>query len=423
MSSITPVIDYLTLTFKPNKDVDMSVENLIDLFAKNLYFSDYLDKFQLCGRDRHYIAIYRYNDIQFKVCSPDRIYNQGLCLEMSGNGFRHWANGLPKDITVRDVLRRFRAFSVCGFKANVSRIDIALDDIARGDEKPILHMSTISKKWASHGFCSRSQANSVDTALDFKSADEGFFKVGKQSVNKKRGVCGQTVYFGHRKSAVCVRFYDKKAEQLQKGNKVDEDITSWVRCEHEYKKSKALAIATLFIENDFPDFVEKYKRVVMGHLRFINPDDSNRSRCSTCGWWINFLECVRGDKLPLPKPKTVQFRRSVNYMYKLAPTLYALMACFGTDKMLNYVFENGRARLNVRHLQIIADYMDGGNDIEEECPNLWAVIMSFCWYDDYEAALKQLKKDSVYINFCPEDIKKGACSKLQWLQQVFPDVL
>ncbi len=419
MRKIVPMIDYLTLTFKPEEDVEISLEGLIDLFATNLHFKDYLDKFQLCGRDRHYIGIFRFNDIQFKMCSADRIYNQGLCLEMSGNGFRHWANSLPEGVTLRDVFRKFRAFSVCGFKANVSRIDIALDDIVRGDGKPILRMSTIYKKWASHGFCSRSQPNRVDSKLDFRSSDEGFIKVGKHSINRKRGVFGETVYFGHFNSKLIIRFYDKKAEQIQNGNKVDDDITSWVRCEHEYHNDKALSIFNLFIENDFPEFTEIYKRVVMGHLRFINPDDSNRSRCSTCGWWINFLECVRGEKLPLPKPKTVQFRRSMNYMYKLAPTLYALMACFGKDTMLGYIYENGRDRVNARHLQLIADYMDGGNDIDDECPNLWALLMSYCSCDNYEAALKQLKTDSVYINFCPDNIKQGACSKIEWLQQVF----
>lgn len=42
----------------------------------------------------------------------------------------------------------------------------------------------------------------------------------------------------------------------------------------------------LYIDNDYNDFVQKYKATVMGHLRFINSDDSNRSRCSTCGWCV-----------------------------------------------------------------------------------------------------------------------------------------
>ena len=224
-------LDYLTVTIRPDRVSDgASVVMLQKLLCEIFHLDGYLDKFQFVGRARHYIAIYRYNDISLKICAEDRLYTQGLCLEMSGNGLAHWIKSLPKGVTVQDVFRAFRSLSTCGFKVNVPRFDVALDDIAYGLEKPLLHMSTIAKKWANHEFCSRSQANANETKLDFKSADEGFFKVGRQTVNKKRGTMGHTVYFGNRKSPVYVRFYDKKAEQLQQGLSVDENINSWVRC-------------------------------------------------------------------------------------------------------------------------------------------------------------------------------------------------
>lgn len=417
MSELT--LDYLTVTIRPEKSLDnITLPQLIDLFVDTFHIKEYLHNFQFCGSARYYAYLYRYNDIQFKVCSEDKIYRQGLCLEMSGNGFAHWVDSLPDGVTIRDVFRDFRALSVCGFKVNVPRLDVALDDIARGSEKPILRMSTISKKWANHEFCSRSQANSDDTTLYFQSADEGFFDRGKMSVNKKKGIVGKTIYFGHRKSSVYVRFYDKRAEQLQKGIPVDKDIISWVRCEYEYHNTKAMAVMLLIIENDYEEFERKYKRTVLGHLRFINNDDSNRSRCSTCSWWTAFLESVQGEDLASAPVKSVQFRRSVEWFRRsVAPTLWAFLACYGTVDFLSELKESGRNNIKARQLQLIEDFMNSSNDLSSECPNIWALLMSAYDYDDYESAIAQLKKDSLYINNLPAGMDSA-----RWLQMVFADV-
>ena len=363
----------------------------------------------------HYIAVYRYNDISLKICSEERLFTQGICLEMSGNGFAHWVKSLPNGVCTRDVLRTFRSLSTCGFKINVPRFDVALDDIAYGLDKPLLHMSTIARKWAEHEFCSRSQANANETNIDFKSRDEGFFKVGKQTINKKRGTKGHTVYFGNRKSPVYVRFYDKIAEQLQHGLPVDENINSWVRCEYEYHNNRAIAVMSLFIDNEYDDFVQKYKATVMGHLRFINPDDSNRSRCSTCGWWISFLNTLDGLKLSAGPAKTVQFRKTAKWLSRsVAPTLWAMISCLGIE-FLTGLQETGRDKIKDRQLQLIEDYLDNRDAVEEECPNIWAFFASAV-YGGYQEALEQLKKDSIYVNNIP------ACmDRREWLNMVFAD--
>ena len=409
-------LDYLTVTIRPDRVSDgASVVMLQKLLCEIFHLDGYLDKFQFVGRARHYIAIYRYNDISLKICAEDRLYTQGLCLEMSGNGLAHWIKSLPKGVTVQDVFRAFRSLSTCGFKVNVPRFDVALDDIAYGLEKPLLHMSTIAKKWANHEFCSRSQANANETKLDFKSADEGFFKVGRQTVNKKRGTMGHTVYFGNRKSPVYVRFYDKKAEQLQQGLSVDENINSWVRCEYEYHNIKAIAVMTLFIENDYADFVQKYKATVMGHLRFINADDSNRSRCSTCSWWVSFLETLTGSKLSSGPVKTVQFRKTLQWFnHSVAPTFWGLTACLGIE-FLTCLHETGRSKIKERQLQLIEDYMNNRDGVDKECPNLWAFFASAVC-GGYQEALDRLKKDSIYINNIP-----SCMDKREWLNMVFAD--
>ena len=409
-------LDYLTVSVRPDKYSDSAtVDMLVNLLCEIFHLDSYIDKFQLVGRARYYKAVFRYNDIQIKVCDESRLFTQGICLEMSGNGLAHWIKSLPDGVSVRDVFREFRALSVCGFKCNVPRFDVALDDIAYGLDKPLLHMSTIARKWSEHEFCSRSQANANETKIDFKSQDEGFFKVGRQQVNKKRGTVGHTVYFGNRKSSVYVRFYDKKAEQLQQGLSVDENINSWVRCEYEYHNSKAIAVMTLFIENDYADFVQKYKATVMGHLRFINSDDSNRSRCSTCGWWVSFLNTLDGLKLSTGPVKTVQFRKTAKWLSRsVAPTLWAMMSCLGIE-FLTGLQETGRDKIKERQLQLIEDYMDNRDGVDKECPNLWAFFASAVC-GGYQEALERLKKDSIYINNIP------ACmDRREWLNMVFAD--
>lgn len=409
-------LDYLTVSVRPDNYSDgATVDMLVNLLCEIFHLDSYIEKFQLVGRARYYKAVFRYNDIQIKVCDESRLFTQGICLEMSSNGFAHWVKMLPEGVSVRDVFREFRALSTCGFKCNVSRFDVALDDIAYGLDKPLLHMSTIARKWSEHEFCSRSQANANETKIDFKSQDEGFFKVGRQTVNKKRGTMGHTVYFGNRKSLVYVRFYDKKAEQLQQGLSVDENINSWVRCEYEYHNSKAIAVMTLFIENDYADFVQKYKATVMGHLRFINSDDSNRSRCSTCGWWISFLNTLDGLKLSTGPVKTVQFRKTAKWLSRsVAPTLWAMMSCLGIE-FLTGLQETGRDKIKERQLQLIEDYMDNRDGVDKECPNLWAFFASAVC-GGYQEALERLKKDSIYINNIP-----SCMDRREWLNMVFAD--
>lgn len=409
-------LDYLTVSVRPDNYSDgATVDMLVNLLCEIFHLDSYIEKFQLVGRARYYKAVFRYNDIQIKICDESRLFTQGICLEMSSNGFAHWVKMLPEGVSVRDVFREFRALSTCGFKCNVSRFDVALDDIAYGLDKPLLHMSTIARKWSEHEFCSRSQANANETKIDFKSQDEGFFKVGRQTVNKKCGTVGHTIYFGNRRSPVYVRFYDKKAEQLQQGLPVDENINSWVRCEYEYHDEKAIAVMSMYIDNDHDDFVQKYKATVMGHLRFINPDDSNRSRCSTCAWWVSFLNTLDGLKLSSGPVKTVQFRKTAKWLsHSVAPTLWAMIACLGIE-FLTGLQETGRDKIKERQLQLIEDYMDNRDGVDKECPNLWAYFASAV-YGGYQEALEQLKKDSIYINNIP------ACmDRREWLNMVFAD--
>ena len=167
--------------------------------------------------------------------------------------------------------------------------------------------------------------------------------------------------------------------------------------------------------NGFPDFVRLYKRTVMGHLRFINQSEKNRSRCPTCAWWIAFLDSVEARPLATAPVRSAQFKRSYDWAFnKCAPTLWGIMACMGTVDFIIALKEHGRNNIKARQIQLVEDYLDNNNDLADECENMWAFLMAMYDYDDYESALKQLKEDSFYIRNMPAD-----CDSRQWLQMVF----
>ena len=165
----------------------------------------------------------------------------------------------------------------------------------------------------------------------------------------------------------------------------------------------------------YADFVQKYKATVMGHLRFINADDSNRSRCSTCSWWVSFLETLTGSKLSSGPVKTVQFRKTLHWFnHSVAPTFWGLTACLGIE-FLTCLHETGRNKIKERQLQLIEDYMNNRDGVDKECPNLWAFFASAVC-GGYQEALDRLKKDSIYINNIP-----SCMDKREWLNMVFAD--
>lgn len=415
------IFDYFRCTIIPIREIigNISVSACVEVLGGVFHFEEYLEKFQIVGKAPHYAAVYRFNDISIKIPTEERLYTQGICLECTSNGLAHLVCSLPKDCDFRSCCRDFRALSLCGFKCNLPRLDVALDDIAKGDNKPILHMNTIYKKWRKHEFCSRSQASTEELPQDFgnSSAAADFFKTGRVSTNLKKGYMGRTIYFGSRKSAVYVRFYDKLAEKRQKGVTVADDINSWIRCEYEFHGVKAMSVLNLYIDNKFSDFVSLYKKVVLGHLRFIQPTDSNRARCATSSWWTAFLDSIEGAALANVPPKSVNFKRSCDwFMYACAPTLWAILTCTGTTDFITELKEQGRKNITGRQLQLIEDFYNTNNSLVNECENIWALLMAVYDYSDYEAAMKKLKEDALYIKSLPISFDRR-----QWLNMVFAD--
>lgn len=398
-------LDWLSVSVRTPKDKDISVIALMQDIVDLMYLGSFYKRAVLVGSSKYYASIYRIDDISFKLAKQfeNASYRQGVMIEFTSNGLSNYIHYLTSiGVTLEAVLRDLRSCTVAGYNVNFPRLDICMDDICAEGERPLLRMDRIYEAWAEHYFCSRARAIDRDHKLDFKSDDGNLFKDGKVCDHKKKDKIGRTIYFGSRKSSVCVRFYDKRVEQQQKGRVVPDNVKHWVRCEYEFHQERACAVVAMLIDNDWDEFVQQYVRCVLGHLRFIVPDDSNRSRCSTCRWWVKFLDNVcRAEHFFIPPKQALQGDKTVSWLRRsVLPTVWAYISTVGTDVFLNEVVEQGRDNIGFRQLQFISDYIncDEHNDNLSEFYHLAMWTAMSC--KPMHEVICELNKDFEAIQRC-----------------------
>ncbi len=357
-------LDYLRVTVCAPKDKNTGVIALAQDIVDLMYLGSFYKRAVLVGSSKYYASIYRIDDISFHLAKDkeNASHDQGVMIEMTSNGLCKYIHYLTSiNVTLIDVLRDLRSAAVAGYTVNFPRLDICMDDICKEGERPLLRIDKIYKAWSDHLFCSRARPAEDKEAIDYKLEDECYFKRGSLTRNKKKNKIGCTINFGSRKTqdGVVVRFYDKKIEQQQKGREVPDDIKHWVRCEYEFHGKRACSVVSMLIDNDWSEFVQKFARCVLGHLRFIKPDDSNRSRCSTCRWWVKFLDNVcHAEHFTIPPKQAQQGDKTVKWLRRsVLPTLWAYISTIGAEEFLNEV-AGQRENIGYKQLQFISDYID-----------------------------------------------------------------
>lgn len=159
-------------------------------------------------------------------------------------------------------------------------------------------------------------------------------KFGKWEVdivhNKKdAAIKGYTVYCGSRKNSdIFLRVYDKQLEQKSKF-KEDTDLPLWVRWEFELKNERADNFAEYIINK--LDFGRAVMAVLNNYLRFIVPDNPNRSRCSSLPKWQRFVGDVGRLRLTSPKKKKSVERSHDWISRQCLPTIAGLTLAYGGD--------------------------------------------------------------------------------------------
>lgn len=346
---VTCQIDFLTLSCMTSNNI--TAGELLGRVLETLRLNDIWDEFVLVGRDKFYESVYRYNDISVLVCrdTPEKLLAQGICIRFSGNGLAFYQEHLH-DVwrcDLRRICREWRSLSVGGYFTRSTRFDYAVDDICRVDEKPLLTMRKVRISAKRHEFRSRLASNRPRHKME----------VDLDSSVKGEISLGDTVCFGNRKSFVFCRFYDKLLEQRHSHLDVDENITSWVRCEFEFKGARAMAVFNAFCDMDDDDFKGYMSKVFNNYIAFINFDDVNRSRCTLKRWWFEFLGTSEKASLVIPLFRPVTFASTSAWLQRsVFPTLAYYIKCIGYPAFLRILNKYIKRQPTKRIKQMVDDY-------------------------------------------------------------------
>lgn len=303
------------------------------MLAVDLCLKALIEKMTDKGAMRFYKSHLSYENIDILLPTEDDYEKQGICIRMSSQGLDYFVNYLSLlGLTLRQWCQRWRSLALDGYVTKCTRLDYAIDDKrVEGDEAPLLTMRKVFTCIANGEYCGRGE---LETNEEIRV---------RQHLKTIKGekCCGKTLYIGSRKSERLIRFYDKKAEQIQKKRKVSKELTSWVRCEAEYHRSFAMCVFNAFCDNSDEDFIKFMSNSINSQFRFVNLDKNNISRCSLKRWWRAFLDgCDTQFMLKRIKPARSALARSLRGLKQYTRVINSLYQCVGLDGLYNIVSSN-----------------------------------------------------------------------------------
>lgn len=312
-------VDWLSFTVTSTNDI----VDALDLFG---YVID--DFARLPKGARGYKTMYRANGSSiFVLCDGND--NMGVHIDISGSA-------------VADFLERFHGSleTFCPFEGSkcydlepetsvmmallsrimdnghLTRFDIAIDDVG----------------------CRYFTTDDILTLYDNRQIVTKFRNMRNVVEFENSGIkTGHTVYFGSRSSDIFLRVYDKRLERnahLADGSAPVK--CPWVRWELELKDDRAMSAAKMLTSGIDLGVVAVG---ILGHyMRMINLDDTNRSRCSMCLRWSDFMDGISAKRLTVFKaPVTLEEKRFwINR--QVMPTLAAVIMADGGS--LEFIEDN-----------------------------------------------------------------------------------
>lgn len=322
-------IDWLTLTIKPESE-NISYNDIFHALEHDLLLGDLISKMVIVPRVAHYETCLGYENITLCIPSFARYREQGFCLRLSSQGLDFFVRYLDTyNINLKMWLGRFRGLCFEGFVTRCTRWDYAMDDICRNGDKPTITMKKIIACSRKGEMCKKARFVYLFNG-DGVTVNECFKVVGGDPL------VGLTLNVGSRFSKTFCRFYDKLAQQLQKKHKVDDDITSWTRCEFEFKDSEAMCVLNAYVDFDDEHFSNHMCGVVNNYVSFIVRNNDNISRCPVKRWWTKFLGgCTEKFKLIHRLPARSAYaraKRGLNQYLAILYTLYKELGIVGVVK-------------------------------------------------------------------------------------------
>lgn len=262
--------DWLSFTIKINKEEELK-ESYLSYILDNLKILDLNLEILDSEKGRYgYNSFYTINNsinIYFnKIRNKSEIdfyLNCGIHIEFTGDGCR------LLERVISDWKSYFE-FIINKFDVRFSRLDVALDDYNR-----LLNFNVIENKIKKGHIITKSKKREIIDEI-----------TKKETFDNKGNSKGKTFYFGVRSSDIFIRFYDKKLEQLNKGN--DCELDSWQRYEIVFKKDKAISFIDEFIKYD--NLSALYLGVISDLIKFVEPKGNNKSRWPISKFWEVFLK-------------------------------------------------------------------------------------------------------------------------------------
>ena len=252
--------------------------------------------------------------------------NMGVCVSMSGNGCRTFETYSRYSTTGDTGTSPFS----CLFSklANNEDVHITRLDVACDDHAGILDMEELRYRYQEHLIRTRCNKKTFEDGQD-----------GKKEA-------GKTLYIGSKSSSFRTRIYDKSLEMGVEG--------PWIRVEMVMREKNGDAFVSKLV--DGVEIGTLAAQVLNDKLAFINDDDSNISRCSICGWWLEFVEEV--EKVRLVARCVIQ--HSVEHLTdwintQVAPTLYIIAKTLGFPYVWKLT-EQASQRLSPKQEALITDW-------------------------------------------------------------------
>ena len=348
-------IDWLSYTIKCTDQSDFSMYN-IERLQKDLFLDVDVIPTQKNGRYAYSSAIdysnsitILYNDIAAREftdaeTSLDRYLKMGIHVEISGTGCRMLETHLKQHgMNLREYILFLKEYGV-----NFSRIDVAYDDYNH-----LLDFDVIESKMRN---------DQVVTRLRNKQQVEGYSKIENLSSSNSKGV---TYYFGNRSSAAFVRFYDKKIEQISKGNPVPDDIETWQRYEVVLKREKANDFVSKY--ETCEDLSKLYMQVIGGLIRFIDETDTNKARCKTSLFWERFTSNETPVKLA-SKEMDSDLSTVIEWFDKAVANSLIVLLAIAESEGIDFVSElaNSGRQLSAKQQNLLNEFMFADSEYREK---------------------------------------------------------
>lgn len=249
--------------------------------------------------------------------------DMGCHVEMTGQGCRLFEGHFPDN----PWQKLFQ--TILAANGKFTRLDLAIDNVDGA-----LTLEKVSAAIQDHD-------NSIKTQLgEWRRIQKGSFDKGKQ-------ITGDTIYLGSAKSHLQFRIYNKAQESCIDGH--------WIRFELQLRDKRAHEAAKLFASGEPVGTLAS--GIINHYFAIINPDDSNKSRCTLQSWWAEWLEST--EKIRLATAEAVKLVSDTMDFIKrqYAPSLAMINKHLGTAPFKSFVQEilaDGTERMNAKHERILA---------------------------------------------------------------------